>query len=35
MKIDKENELVAFNDDVHKYWIKGTDNFCISVTTLI
>ena len=26
---------MAFNDDVHKYWIKGTDNFCISVTTLI
>lgn len=26
---------VCFNDDVHKYWIKGTDQFCISVTTII
>jgi len=26
---------VCFNDDVHKYWIKGTDQFCISCTTLI
>lgn len=26
---------VCFNDDVHKYWVKGTDQFCISVTTII
>lgn len=35
MNIDKENDVVAFNEEKHKYWIKGSDNHCISVTTLI
>lgn len=35
MKIDKENDYVAYNDKDHVYWIKGSDLKCISVTTLI
>jgi hypothetical protein len=35
LEIDKENSIVSYNDKLHKYWIKGTDQTCISVTTLI
>lgn len=35
LHIDKENETVFYNDEVHKYWIKNTSLNCISVTTLI
>lgn len=35
VKIDKENEHVAYNDKDHMYWIKGSDLKCISVTTLV
>ena len=35
VKIDKENEHVAYNDKDHVYWIKGSDLKCISVTTLV
>lgn len=33
--IDKENEMVQYNDQLHKYWTKDTKQNCISVTTLI
>lgn len=33
--VDKENEYVQYNDEVHKYWTKDTKQNCISVTTLI
>jgi len=34
LNIDKENDYVRYNDELHKYWTK--DNLqCISVTTLI
>lgn len=33
--IDKENENVSYNDELHKYWTKDTQQNCISVTTLI
>lgn len=32
---DKENEIVSYNDELHKYWVKGSNQSCISVTTLI
>ena len=35
LQIDKENSIVSYNDKYHKYWIKGTTQSCISVTTLI
>lgn len=35
LKVDKEDSTVYYNDEVHKYWVKGTENNCISVTTLI
>ena len=35
LEIDKENSVVSYNDKLHKYWVKGTDQTCISVTTLI
>lgn len=35
MNIDKEDAVVAFNEDEHVYWVKGTDKKLISVTTLI
>ncbi len=35
LKIDKENDLVSYNDELHKYWVKDTKQHCISVTTLI
>jgi len=35
LKIDKENEEVQYNDELHKYWTKESDLSCISVTTLI
>lgn len=35
LKIDKENEAVYYNDEIHKYWTKGSEQSCISVTTLI
>ena len=35
MKIDKENDLIGFNEDDHKYIIKDTGESLISVTTLI
>lgn len=33
--VDKENEFVQYNDEVHKYWTKSSKQNCISVTTLI
>jgi hypothetical protein len=33
--VDKEDELVKYNDELHKYWVKGSNQQCISVTTLI
>lgn len=33
--VDKENNLVKYNDELHKYWVKGSNQSCISVTTLI
>lgn len=35
LEIDKENESVQYNDQLHKYWTKDTKQNCISVTTLI
>lgn len=35
LKIDKENDDVCYNDELHKYWVKNTKQSCISVTTLI
>lgn len=35
LEIDKENEIVRYNDKLHKYWVKGDLKPCISVTTLI
>ena len=35
LAVDKENEFVQYNDEVHKYWTKDTQQNCISVTTLI
>jgi len=33
--VDKEDDTVKYNDELHKYWIKDTEQACISVTTLI
>lgn len=33
--IDKENDYVSYNDELHKYWVKEQQQECISVTTLI
>ena len=33
--VDKENEYVKYNDSLHKYWTKNSNQNCISVTTLI
>lgn len=33
--VDKEDSLVKYNDELHKYWVKGSNQTCISVTTLI
>jgi len=35
LSIDKENDIVNYNDLLHKYWIKKSNQSCISVTTLI
>lgn len=35
LEIDKEDELVRYNDELHKYWVKNTNQACVSVTTLI
>lgn len=35
VNVDKEDQLVAYNDEQHKYWVKGSNDACISVTTLI
>lgn len=35
MKIDKENEYVAYNDEQHLYIEKATGMKCISVTTIV
>ena len=35
LKVDKENLEVSYNDELHKYWVKETDQSCVSVTTLI
>lgn len=35
LHVDKENELVRYNDELHKYWVKTTNQTCVSVTTLI
>jgi len=33
--VDKEDNLVKYNDELHKYWVKESNQSCISVTTLI
>ena len=35
MKIDKENDVVAYNDAEHKYIEKSTGMVCVSATSLI
>ena len=35
MKIDKENDVVAYNDAEHKYIEKNTGMICVSATSLI
>lgn len=35
MKIDKENDVIAYNDAEHKYIEKSTGMICISATSLI
>ena len=35
LQVDKENESVRYNDELHKYWVKGSNLSCVSVTTLI
>jgi len=35
LEVDKENSTVSYNDKLHKYWTKDTQQYCISVTTLI
>ena len=35
MKIDKENDVIAYNDAEHKYIEKSTGMVCISATSLI
>lgn len=35
LEVDKENEVVRYNDQLHKYWTKSSNQSCISVTTLI
>jgi len=35
LKVDKEDSLVKYNDELHKYWTKEGQQSCISVTTLI
>ena len=35
LQVDKENEEVEYNDEIHKYWTKTGLNPCISVTTLL
>lgn len=35
LNVDKENDLVSYNDQLHKYWTRVTKQACISVTTLI
>lgn len=35
MKIDKENDVVAYNDAEHKYIEKNTGMVCVSATSLI
>lgn len=35
LPVDKENDIVRYNDKLHKYWVKGSNQSCISVTTLI
>ena len=35
LQIDKENDAVSYNDELHKYWTKDSKQNCISVTTLI
>ena len=35
LNIDKENIEVKYNDELHKYWTKDSNQSCISVTTLI
>jgi hypothetical protein len=33
--VDKENDSVRYNDELHKYWVKDSNLACTSVTTLI
>lgn len=35
LSVDKEDTKVRYNDKLHKYWVKGSNQACISVTTLI
>lgn len=35
LKVDKTNGEILYNDEFHKYWIKDSDQSCISVTSLI
>lgn len=35
LKIDKEDDNVFYNDEIHKYWTKNDKQNCISATTLV
>ena len=35
LQVDKANDTVEYNDKLHKYWVKNTNQACISVTTLV
>ena len=35
LPVDKENDVVSYNDESHVYWTKDKTQKCISVTTLV
>lgn len=35
LQVDKANDTVEYNDKLHKYWVKNTNQACVSVTTLV
>lgn len=35
LEVDKSNDDVLYNDKLHKYWTKDSNQSCVSVTTLI
>ena len=35
LAVDKYNDVVEYNDELHKYWTRNSQQACISVTTLI